>query len=292
MEIKKLSTLFVDSSGERQPRHNPRTSRQNGFGNQLRDTADSFEALLSQTRLAATSDVNQRLYMAQMQAQKSALLDEYASTLARLSHDFGRQLGDSGVHLSELIEHAEDPVTLNHLLTPLDSSARLQAEQFIQSHQVQIHSLKLKKNEIQSFPGSLEGWMAQQQIQASPATETSTPTAGHLGGSDDARRYQQISADYQQYVSGLRQQYSDAANNLLLEAQRSMPAVNISLAELMHQIDQPADARSNSEPLQQWLDSQQPLVEQLTASRQQQQQLPSLADWARQQGISHPWLHA
>lgn len=295
MEIKKVNTLFVDSSSERQPRHSPPVPEQGNFRNQLRDTADSFEALLSKTRLSATSDVNRRLYMAQMQAQKSVLLDEYASTLARLSHDFSRQLGDSGVHLSEVIDSAENTAALSQLLSPLSPEARQRAEQFIQNHQVQIHSLKLKNSEIQNFPGTLERWMEQQRISTTPVNAVVTANPAHV--SDDASRYQQISEGYQQHIDQIRRQYSSAANALLMEAQRSMPAVNISLAELMQQIDQPAATATGTDPLpasplQQWLSTQQPLVDELQQSRDRQQKLPSMADWARQQGISHPWLHS
>ncbi|MCV6589615.1 MAG: hypothetical protein OIF57_11360 [Marinobacterium sp.] len=293
MEIKKLQNLLIESSGERQQHAHPPVPKEASFGNRLRDTADSFEALLSRTSIPASSDVTQSLYMAQMQAQKNALLDEYASTLGRLSHDFSRQLGTTGLHLSEIIEHAETPGSLTQLLAPLTATSRQQAEQFIQTHQVQIHSLKLKNREIQNFPPTLSAWLNQQHLlpTTGPASTAATPQP-----QDDASRYQQISQQYQQHLTGLKAAYNDAANALLLEAQRSLPVDNISLAELVRALEQPQSATGTdnfiTSPLQQWLREQQPLAEQFLQQRQASNNIPSMADWARQNGMTHPWLHS
>lgn len=294
MEIKKLNNLFVDSSGERHQRNAQPTPELSSSNNQLRDTADSFEALLARNRMPAASDVTQSLYLTQMQAQKSALLDEYASTLARLSHDFSRQMGNTGLHLSELIDHAEDPANLARLLFPLSEPAQLKAQHFIQTHQVQIHSLKLKNSEIQSFPTHLNDWLTQQKISPASATMASLTTPTSLTTSDDSSRYQQISNLYQGYVEQLKSDYTNAANALLMEAQRSLPAGDINLAQLIGQLEQPHTANSTDDttsPLKQWLDEQQTLVEQFRQTKDHQRNVASLPDWARQNGHRHPWLH-
>ncbi len=295
MEIKKSNNLFVDSSGERQQRNTQPTPEHASFSNQLRDTADSFEALLARNRMPVASDVTQSLYLTQMQAQKSALLDEYASTLARLSHDFSRQMDNTGLHLSELIDHAEDPTSLSRLLSPLAEPSRLKAQQFIQTHQVQIHSLKLKNSEIQSFPTSLNNWLIQQNITPSSTTMASVPTPASLPSGDDGSRYQQISNLYQRYVEQLKSDYTDAENALLMEAQRSLPSGDVSLAQLIGQLEQPRAAIGTDtyqpSPQQLWLNEQQTLVEQFRQSKDRQRNVASLSDWARQNGHSHPWLH-
>jgi|GEM_PF-2834859 len=294
MEIKRLNNLFVDSSGERQQRNAQPAPELPSSNNQLRDTADSFEALLARNRMPAASNVTQSLYLTQMQAQKSALLDEYASTLARLSHDFSRQMGNTGLHLSELIDHAEDPASLARLLFPLAESSQLKAQHFIQTHQVQIHSLKLKNSEIKSFPTSLTSWLAQQKISPANTTMASMETPTILNTGDDGSRYQQISRLYQDYTEQLKSDYTEAANALLMEAQRSLPSVDISLAQLIGQLEQPAAAIGTDYqpgPLQQWLDDQQTLVEQFRQARDRQRNITNMSDWARQNGHRHPWLH-
>lgn len=295
MEIKKLNNLFVDSSGERQQRNAQPAPELSSSNNQLRDTADSFEALLARNRMPAASDVTQSLYLTQMQAQKSALLDEYASTLARLSHDFSRQMGSTGLHLSELIDHAEDPASLARLLFPLAEPAQLKAQHFIQTHQVQIHSLKLKNSEIHNFPASLNRWMEQQKIVPSNTTMASLKAPTNLETGDDNSRYQQISNLYQDYVEQLKSDSTEAANALLMEAQRSLPSGELSLAQLVSQLEQTGTVVGTDyqpSPLQQqWLDAQQVLIEQFRQTKARQRNVASLSDWARQNGYRHPWLH-
>lgn len=286
MEIKKSKYLYVDTRGQRQQRQNRTTPEAHSVNNQLRDSADSFEALLARRRQSRTDSLSDSLYLTQMQAQKSALMDEYASTLARLSHDFSRQLGSNSLHLSEIIDHAETPDRLNTLLANLDAATRLSTEQFIQSHHVQIHSLNLKGREIKDFPSTLQSWLEQQHI---PPAYSDNTLKTHTANNNDAERYQQISGQYQNYLQQLKADHTQAANALLMAAQKSSNGAELSLAGIVAALDTPAAERAPA--LNAWLDEQQQLVEQFSHSRERQQQQLSLADWARQQGLSHPWLH-
>ena len=300
MEVNKYRHLFVDSSGDRQQRQSQSAPERGGFRNKLHDQVDSFEAFLANRRIAAANIGDTRVYADQMQAQKKALLDEYATTLARLSHDFSRQLGDSGLHLNTLIDNSSDSNALSQLLLPLDPASRQQADQFILEHQVQMNSLRLKNEEIQNFPRTLESWLIQQHItldngntlQSQPAANT----AVHSLPQDDSSRYQQISERYRQYVNQIKTEDVQAHNDLLMEAQRSLTLDDVTLAELVERLEQPDKQQTVTDnrltQLDRWLAAQPTLVERVIHSRRRSHEIPDMAAWARQNGLKHPWLHS